>query len=53
MGASLSLIFEIALANEAYVEFEDSLVILQIIKICKVSMLDNTEIIVGFFIKSN
>jgi hypothetical protein len=51
--ACLSLIFEIAIVDEANVEFKDDLVILQIIKIRKVTMLFYTQIIVGFFINND
>jgi len=53
LSACLGLIFEIALIDEAYIEFKDDLVILQFIKIGKVTMLHHTEIEVGFFVNND
>jgi len=53
LSACLGLIFEIALVDEAYVEFEVDLVILKFIKIWKMAMLDHAEIEIGFFIYNN
>jgi len=53
MSACLGLIFEIALIDEANVEFKVDLVILKFIKNCKVTMLDHAEIEVGFFVNND